>query len=137
MIAYVRGGGPLLARAFAARSLGQIGDPRAYETLAEILGDAAQPSGLRLGAAAGIERLGDPRAVELMIAALGDEQIKKVAVRYLKATTEQDLGEDAEAWRRWLEEDKRKKAAPSPSPAPAPRKKTAPRKARPAPKPPR
>ena len=138
LLAYVKGGGPLLARAYAARSLGRIGDPRAYEALAAILGEAAQPSGLRLGAAAGLEALGDPRAVELMVAAVGDKELAKVAARYLKKTTGQDLGEDATAWRQWLEEDKKRKAAAArPTPSPAAAKKAAPRKPKPTPPPPR
>ncbi|HET7294701.1 MAG TPA: HEAT repeat domain-containing protein [Vicinamibacteria bacterium] len=136
LTAYAKGDGPVLARAYAARSLGEIGDARVYETLAVILGDAAQPAGLRLGAAVGIERLGDPRAVEPMIAALGDKELAKVAARYLKKTTGQELGEDAAAWRQWLEEEKRKKAeAARPSPTPAAAKKPAPRKPKPTPSP--
>lgn len=136
LVTYVKGNGPVLARAYGARSLGEIGDPQVYDTLAAILGDAAQPSGLRLGAAVGIERLNDPRAVEPMIAALSDKELTKVAARYLKKTTGQELGEDPAAWRQWLEEDRKKKAAAArPTPAPAAAAKPAPRKPKPTPTP--
>jgi hypothetical protein len=80
--------------------------------------------------------LGEPRAVEPMIAALGERELAKVALRYLKKTTGQDLGEDAAAWRAWLEEDRRKKAAAArPTPYPAAARKPAPRP-RPRPTPP-
>jgi hypothetical protein len=67
-----------------------------------------------------------------MIAALDDKELAKVAGRYLKSTTGQDLGTDGAAWRKWWEEDKRKKAAPRAQPAAltssAAVKKPAPRK---------
>ena len=57
------------------------------------------------------------------------------ALGYLKSTTGQDLGADGAAWRKWWEDDKRKKAAPKAQPAaltssstlrkPAPRKPSA------------
>jgi HEAT repeat protein len=104
-------------RAEAARALGRIGDKRAFDALHAVLRDSTQPSFPRLGAAVGIEALEDPRAVETMIAALDDKELAKVAGRYLKSTTGQDLGTDGAAWRKWFEEDKRRKAAPKPAPA--------------------
>jgi HEAT repeat protein len=128
LLAFVKGEGPDLARGYAARSLGQIGGPRVGEPLTVILGDAKRPVAVRLGAAVGLDMLGEPRAVEPMIAALGERELAKVAVRYLKKTTGQDLGEDAAAWRAWLEEDRRKKAAaPRPTPSPATARKPTPR----------
>jgi HEAT repeat protein len=137
LIAFVKSDANALARGYAARSLGQIGDPRVYDTLAAILDDTTQPTGPRLGAAVGIETLGDPRAVEPMINALDDKDLAKVAERYLRKTTGQNLGPDPAAWRRWFEEDKKKGAAAAPTPAATAPKKGDQRRPKPTPPPPR
>lgn len=97
------------SRFTAAQVLGDRKDERAVEPLIKLLSDKVQH--VRFMAAWALGEIGDYRAVDgliLLLATDEDRENKIVSYQALAKITDQDFGEDAQAWRAWWEENKGK-----------------------------
>ena len=93
-------------RAMAAKTLGDIKNPRAVEPLISVLKD--EDRDVRKNAVKALRWIKDPRAVEPLIAALKDEDwsVQSGAANALRAISRKDLGKDPEEWQEWWDENK-------------------------------
>jgi len=93
-------------RATAAKTLGNIEDPRAVEPLISALKD--EDRNVRLNVVTALRWIRDPRAVEPLIALLKDEDVsvQSEAVSALRAISRKDFGRDPEEWQKWWDENK-------------------------------
>jgi HEAT repeat protein len=89
-------------RASAADALGALGATQAFDHLVNALNDPEEH--VVTSAAEALGSLGDQRAIPPLIACLkrGHWAVRMFASRALTALTDQDLGEDASAWERWV-----------------------------------
>ncbi len=86
----------------AVEALGLSGDTSIAPALVSVLRHEAVP--IRRAAAIGLGRLKARAGVEGLIQALEDKDrgVRMFALRALRTTTDERLGDDADAWRRWL-----------------------------------
>jgi hypothetical protein len=108
-----------LVRAEACRALGRVGRPEDVTVLARIMILDAQFE----CKVAAIESLGnlkstDRRILELMVAGMEHEQpvIRVSCLKALREITGKDLGIDALAWKKWLDETAPKPTTPAAKP---------------------
>ncbi len=94
------------ARAYAARTLGDLADPRAIAPLRGALWDK-DPT-VRSSAATALGKLADPQAVEALIAAISDPdpEVQEAAEGALRAITGANFARDTRKWQEWWDEHK-------------------------------
>jgi len=87
-------------------TLGEVGDLRAVEPLIDAADDGWWRS--RKDVAEALGKIGDRSAVEVLIELLSDEQaeVSQAAALALQRIAGQDFGQDAEKWRKWLQQQK-------------------------------
>lgn len=94
----------------AARSLKTAADPRTFDVLVRALKDPYHS--VRNLSAQALGAIKDPRAVEPLIDLVANDtngSVRFQAGRALTAITGQTYGDSSTAWRRWWEEQKKKK----------------------------
>jgi len=96
------------ARAYGARRLGMLADPRAVRPLCGLLWDKDET--VRLNAAVALGKIGDPRAVEHLIAALSDADraVQDAAHTALRQICRVNLPPATPRWTKWWEENNEK-----------------------------
>jgi HEAT repeat protein len=95
-------------RGVAAEALGRIGDPRAMAPLITALQDKNE--GVRSSAADALAALEDPRGTEALLEGLSKGRAKKQALAALQKLAGTSLGGDPLLWRKWWEENGKKRA---------------------------
>jgi len=94
------------ARAYGAKRLGILADPRAVRPLCPLLWDKDET--VRLNTAVALGRIADPRAVEPLIAALtdADPRVQEAAHAALRKICRVNLGPETKKWTEWWEKNK-------------------------------
>ncbi len=95
-----------LVRGDAAEALGMLGDPQAVSVLKPLLNEP-EPS-VQIKAAEALARLNDFSGMETLIAQVGSPAYlyRQEASRRLKGLTNQDFGQDRQAWADWWKQAK-------------------------------
>jgi len=97
-----------VAHPLALNQLARIKTPDALSALLEVTQDENMDKDLRKQALSAIRKAGAharehaPAIVDIL--GSGDKSLRKEAIRTLKTITGQNLGEDPEQWRQWLQQ---------------------------------
>ena len=98
------GDGDPFVRGSAATALGRLGHVEAFEPLLAALGEPNEMGVIHHHVAFALGEIGDMRAVPALADLVGDSGARGPASRRaLVKLTGEDLGQDADAWRRWWE----------------------------------